>query len=140
LQLSLVSCPRNNFSNAFDLGNDRVGGSGPDERPVMGVVVSNELVNFLDQFRHVAEGTAADGALGYQAEPALHLVKPTGVGRGVMNLVAGMADQPGFDLGMFMRAVVVGNQMHLELGGKVLVQVVQKAQELLGGDDGACIE
>jgi hypothetical protein len=31
---------------------------------------------------------------------------------------------------MFMRAVVVRHQMQLEVRGKVLVQVVQKAQEL----------
>ena len=42
--------------------------------------MGNEVVDLLDQFAHVAEGAAADGALGDERKPALDLIEPAGVG------------------------------------------------------------
>src|SRR5580692_7695146 len=42
-----------------------------------------------------------------------------------------MTGQPGFDLGMFVGGVIVQDQMDVEVGGNVVVQMLEKTQELL---------
>jgi hypothetical protein len=93
--------------------------------------VGNELIDLLDQLADVAKGAAADGALGDQGEPALDLIKPAGIGGSEVQVIAGMTGQPGFDLGMFVGGVIVHHQVHVEVGGDVAVQMLEKGQELL---------
>jgi hypothetical protein len=73
----------------------------------------------------------ADGALGNQREPALDLIEPTGIGGSEVQVIAGMTGQPGFDLGMFVGGVIVQDQMDVEVSGDVVVQMLEKTQELL---------
>src|SRR5260370_40220457 len=42
-----------------------------------------------------------------------------------------MTGQPGFDLGMFVSGVIVHQQVHVEVGRDVEVQMLEKGQELL---------
>ena len=62
--------------------------SGPGEGTAVAVVVLDELVDACDQFAHAAEAAAPDGLLGDQSEPALHLIEPRGIGRGVVDVEA----------------------------------------------------
>ena len=48
-----------------------------------------------------------------------------------MNLVSGSLGQPGFHLGVFVRRVVVHDQMHVQLPGNVVVDMPWKGQKLL---------
>ena len=89
------------------------------------------LVDLLHQLAHAAKRAAPDGLLSNQAEPALDLVELAGVGRRVMNVIARMTCQPGFDPRMFVGGVVVGDQMDLELSRNVVVEVIKKRQKLL---------
>ena len=120
-----------NFTQSFDLGEDRFGGGGPHERTRREVVVFGVAFDAPDQVRHALEGAATDGLLGDQSEPALDLIEPRGVGRRVVQVVARVAREPGAHLGMLVRAVVVADQVHVELGGDVAVDVPQEGQELL---------
>ena len=43
----------------------------------------------------------------------------------------GMTPKPALDFGMFVRAVIVHDQMQLELPGKLLVELFEKFQKLL---------
>jgi hypothetical protein len=43
-----------------------------------------------------------------------------------MNLEPSMACQPGLDLGMFVRGVIVSNEMHREIGGNLLIEWLRK--------------
>src|ERR1700677_98415 len=97
----------------------------------MSVVVSDVMVNLLHQFADAAEGTAPDGLLGDAREPALDLIEPAGVGRSAMKVVARTARQPGSHPGMLVGGVVVRDQMDLEVGRDVAVEVLEKAQKLL---------
>ena len=80
----LVLRSADNFTQSLDLGEDRIGGGGPHERLRREVVVLGVAFDAPDQVRHVLEGATADGLLRDQAEPALDLIEPGGVGRGVV--------------------------------------------------------
>jgi hypothetical protein len=90
----LVFRPINEFTKAMELFEDRVGGGSPDEGSFAGVVVSDILVDLVHQFAHALERTAPDGLLRDQCEPAFDLVEPACVGRGVVDVEAGMPRQP----------------------------------------------
>jgi hypothetical protein len=79
-----------NLPKAMELFEDRVGGGSPDKGPFAEVVVGDVLVDLVHQFAHALERTAPDGLLRDQCEPALDLVEPARVGRGVMG--CGSAD------------------------------------------------
>ena len=87
-------------ANPFDFSEDGLGGGGPDERTAVVVVVLDEGVDLVSQLRDRREGSAADGLLGDDAEPALHLVQPGGVGGRVVDVVAPAPRQPPPDLGV----------------------------------------
>ena len=98
---------------------------------MVAVVVLDKRVDLFDQILDVAEGPTANGPLGDQAKPALHLIQPRRVGWRVMYLITGPLGQPGAHLTMFVRRVVVHNQVHVELFGNTGVQAAQKREKLL---------
>jgi len=95
------------------------------------IVVLDKGVDLFDQILDAAEGAAANGPLSDQAEPALHLIQPRRVCRGVVNVIEGSLGQPGAHLTMFVRGVVVHHQVHVELFRNTGVQLAQKREKLL---------
>jgi len=69
--------------------------------------------------------------LGDEAEPALHLIEPAGIGRGVVDVVARPARRPGLNLGILVSAVVVRRGMDVEPGRNTAVEVVKKGDKFL---------
>ena len=129
-------CPINKFTKTLEFIEDGSGGGGPAERPFVGVVVAYVSVDLAHQFTHAAKRTATNRLLGDEREPALDLVKPAGVSGRVMNVIARAAGEPGFDLGMFVGGVVVGDQVQLETGGNVAVEMIEKGVGLRNGFEG----
>lgn len=129
--LVLVLRSTDNFTQSLDLGEDRFGSGGPHERVRREIVVLGVAFDAPDQVRHALEGAATDSLLGDQSEPALDLIEPGGVGGRVVHVIARTAREPGAHLGMLVRAVVVTDQMHVELRRNVLVDVAQEAEKLL---------
>jgi len=93
--------------------------------------VSDILVDLVHQFAHALERTAPDGLLGDQCEPALNLVEPACVGRGVVYVEAGMPRQPRFDPRMLVGAVVVGDQMDRKPERHIALEVIKKGAKFL---------
>ena len=89
------------------------------------------MVDYADLFAHAAKRTAPDRVLGNECEPALDLVKPTGVGRRVVDVEARVAREPGFDPRMFVGGVVVRDQMDFEVDRNVAVEVLKEREKLL---------
>ena len=85
----LVLCPINSFTQGSEFLEDGISGGGPGKGAFVGVVVADKLIDVFHQLAHAAKGSAADGALGDKREPALDLIEPTGVGRGVVEMVRG---------------------------------------------------
>src|ERR1700676_4170104 len=111
--------------------DDRLYGSGPDERFRLLVPGSEELIDCLLQVSDAVEGTPANSLAGQFAEPSLDQIQPAGTGRHEMANKAGMAFQPGLHVGMLVRAVVVHDEMQRHLAGKLLVQPPEEPDELL---------
>ena len=81
-------------------------------------------LNGLKLYLDAREAATPDRSLGDDAKPALHLVKPGGVGRRVVDMEPWPLRCPGADLslrgrpavyGMLVSAVVVDDQVHVEL-------------------------
>ena len=104
----------------------------------------DEGVDLVDQFLDASKRASADGPLGDQGKPAFDLIQPGRVGRGVMNLVARPLGQPGTHFGMFVRRVIVDDQVDVQLRRDAIVEVAQKGKKFLVsmswfafGEDGA---
>ena len=103
--------------SAFYLLQD-VGGFGrPNERLGVGVVLRDVSFNGLDQLVDISKATASDLLLRDVSKEALDHVEPGSTGRSEVNFEPRMALQPGLHRRMFMRRVVVHDQMKLFLLG-----------------------
>jgi hypothetical protein len=74
---------------------------------------------------------STDTALGHLGEQSFHQIQPTSAGRGEVNVIARVSRQPTSNFGDLVCAVVVHHQMHVQPGGKIILDLVEKAQELL---------
>ncbi len=90
-----------------------------------------ELVDRGDQVGDAVEDAAADRFVGQLAEPALDEVEPGARGRGEVEVEAGVFGEPGVDVGVFVGAVVVEDQVQLSLARKLAVECAQELEELL---------
>jgi hypothetical protein len=84
-----------------------------------------------DQLVDAAEHASADHLVGQFAEPPLDQVQPGAGGGGEVQVEAGMLGQPGFDLGFGVGAVVVHDQVDLQLARHLAVDDPQEPEELL---------
>ena len=83
------------------------------------------------EFGHAVEHTAADGVSGDQAEEAFDQVDPGGRGGREMEVEAGMAFEPGLDLGVLVGGVIVDNQVQIErFGGVAVARMLGKKDTL----------
>src|SRR5215469_17494062 len=123
---------------------DLFGGFGPDEGAGAGVPGGDPVadVGFEGLDRGVA--AAADFLVGEVAEPSFDLVDPGRSGGGEVHGEAGVAGEPGLDLGGLVSGVVVADEVDVQAGGDVLVDGAQEGEEFLVpvaavqlGDDGA---
>src|SRR5260370_31167888 len=48
-----------------------------------------------------------------------------------MNVIAGVSRQPTANLGDLVGTVIVHHQMHVQPGGKIVLDLIEKSQELL---------
>src|SRR6266545_3946 len=93
-QLGLVCRSADSCTKSFELGDDRIGGCGPDERFAGDVVMGHKVIDVLNQFAHRAEGAAADGTIGDESEKAFDQVEPRAVGWHEVQMPARTSSQP----------------------------------------------
>jgi hypothetical protein len=86
---------------------------------------------FFDEVGGGLEGAATDGALGDECEEAFDLVEPGGIGGREVNVTTRTAGEPSLDLGMLVGSVVVDDEMDVELGRHIGLDVTQEGEELL---------
>lgn len=88
--------------------------------------MAHELLDALDEVSYATEGAAANCPLGDDAEPAFDLVEPGG-GRGrEVQVVAGVAREPGAHLAMLVGAVVIEDQVHVQRRRDVGLEVSEE--------------
>lgn len=89
------------------------------------------VVDSGDQIRDVLEGASTDTLVGNLAEPALHHVQPRAGSGNEMQVEAGMAFQPGMDARLFVRPVVVDDQMQVQIEWCLDADQLQKTDKFL---------
>lgn len=108
-----------------------IGSGSPAEGLAVGVVVGDELVNAADELLDAGERAAPYGLVGNQREEAFDLIQPGTVGWHEVHVPARAACQPGLDLRMAVRGVVVDDAMNVQLSRHGLVDLAQERQEFL---------
>src|SRR5579864_1486322 len=119
------------LGSPFDFGQNAVGRGGPNEGLGISVVQVNVVGDGALQFGDAAEDAATEPSLSQVAEPAFYQVQPRGRGGNEVKVEARMVSPPSFDPWMFMRAVIVEDEMQLQLRRRFLVDLLHKSQELL---------
>src|SRR5437879_9892894 len=89
------------------------------------------LVDSGNQIRDVPERASTDALVGNLAEPALHPVQPRAGSGNEMQVEAGMASPPRLDARLFVRSVVVDDQMQVQIEWCLDVDQLQETNELL---------
>ena len=104
-------------------------------RPAVGlrveVMMIKEAENVCHQRSDAAKAARADDFAGNLAKEALDQVEPGRGGWGQVQMEAGMTLEPGDDLGMFVSGVVVADDMNIQLGGDLALDLAQEGQPLL---------
>lgn len=83
------------------------------------------------QFAHAVKDTPAQTLLGEVAKEAFHHVEPGGAGGCEMHVQAGMPLQPVFHLGVFVRGVVVRDEVYFSVRWGLPVDEPKEAQPFL---------
>ena len=83
----------------------------------------NVLIDFLDWFLDVAKRPAVNGLLGNPMEPDLHLIQPGGIGRSEVHVESGPCGEPALDSRVFVRGVVVHDDVHMQCLRHVLLDL-----------------
>lgn len=124
-------CPVNNVTYLGEFIENGIIHCGPDEWSALGIIGVDERGDLGDEVFRADEGDAADLALGDECKPALDLIKPGRIGRREVDVETPPRREPCADLGMFVRGVIVYDEMSIELLGPVGIDMLEKAQEFL---------
>ena len=78
------------------------------------------------------EGAAADHTFGDQGEEAFHLIEPRTAGGGEVEIEVAVLSgfEPPLCGGALVRAVVVQNDVHVQVGRDLLLHLIEKLREL----------
>ena len=89
------------------------------------------VLNGGDQCGHILEGPSPDPFLGEIAEPALHHVQPGTGRRNKVEVKPRMATEPGVHAGMFVRAIMVDDEMQIQLPRGGAIDCLQEPDKFL---------
>jgi MacB-like periplasmic core domain/FtsX-like permease family len=128
---SLVSRVRDSLTKSGDLRENLVGGFGPDERFRRCIADGQILANGGFERAGAAMRAALDLFLGQGGKPSFDHVQPRRTGRREVHMKARMPSEPSPNPRRLVRPVVIENQMDVEFRGDLVVDRVQKPQELL---------
>lgn len=126
--VNVVSLPR----EASNTGEDLIGCLGPDVG--LGLLVScvEELLDGILELSDAAVTSSSDLLVCELGEESLDLVDPRGVGRREVNMKPRVFGEPIADGRRLVGAVVVHDQMNVEIRGSVGVDGVEELAELNG--------
>jgi hypothetical protein len=102
---------KKSLAGTLDLFEDILGGSSPDERFGMFVVMIHVVVDGGDQFHYVAKHTSPKTIYSEVSEEALHHIEPGGAGGCEVKVEPWMTFQPALDGGMLVGGIVIHDQV-----------------------------
>ena len=93
--------------------------------------MGNEEVNLSGEIFDAVKSTPANGLLGNEVEPDFHLVEPGSIGGGEMEMIAGSGRDPASHFGVLMRAVIVHDEMDVQMDWNTGLDLLEKLEKLL---------
>ena len=90
-----------------------------------------EAENVCHKGADAAKAARANHLAGDFAKEALDQIEPRRGSWREVQMKAGMTLEPGDDLGMFMRGVVIADDVNIQLGGDLALNLAQEGQPLL---------
>ena len=97
----------------------------------MAVRILDVVIDFLDQFLDAAKGSPAKSSLRDAIEPDLHLIQPGGIGWSEVYVEPWPCGEPVSDSQMFVRGVIIHDDVHLQVLRDVLFNLPEKTQIFL---------
>ncbi len=95
------------------------------------VVIRQVFLNCSDQGRHAREAASAKALLAEFTKPAFYQIQPGAGRRSEVQMKTGMPLEPGFHARMFMRSIIIHDQMEVEFGRGFVVDFLKESDELL---------
>ena len=114
VELALVFCPGNTFTEPCGLGQDGFSSGDPCKGASLGIDLFYKTVDFADQFLEVGEGATSNCLLANQSKPAFHLIDPGCVSGSVMHVKTRTGSKPLLQLSMVMGTVIVHNKVDVK--------------------------
>ena len=97
----------------------------------MAVGILDVVIDFLDQFLDAAKRSPAKSSLRNAVEPDLHLIEPGGIGWSEVYVEPWPCSEPASNSQMFVRGVIIHDDVHLQVLGYVLFNLPEKTQIFL---------
>ena len=91
----------------------------------------NIVHDHADEFLNGLEDAASNALVRNLTKPSFHKVEPRTARRREMDMEAGMSFEPGTNLGVFVRGVIVDNKMEVEFGGGFRIDLLEECDPLL---------
>ena len=114
-----------------DFFDDGIRIGGPDKGLWVVIGFGEVAVDGGLEIDDAGEHAALEPLPGQFGKEAFDGIEPRGRGRGEMEMEPWMAFEPGADLGMLVRRIVVDDQVQLEVGRGFAIDLVEEADELL---------
>ena len=111
---------------------DHIGVFGPDKRFGVGVVALQILRDGVDQLGHALERAATNSLLRDLPEPSLDHVQPRTAGGNEVQVEARVLGQEPLHHRALVRRVVVHDQMQVQVGRRLLIDLLEELHKLLG--------
>ena len=108
-----------------------MGGLCPDKGLGVGVVVRNVVVDGGGELGQTFEDPATNAVGGYFFEPTFNKIEPRRRSWNKMKVKAGIPGKPGLDPWMFVRRIIIGDAVNIQLLRCCSVNSFQKFEELL---------
>jgi hypothetical protein len=97
----------------------------------MVVRILDVVIDFLDQFLDAAKGSPAKSSLRDAIEPDLHLIQPRGIGWSEVYVEPWPCGEAASNSQMFVRGVIIHDDVHLQVLRDVLFNLPDKTQIFL---------
>src|SRR5437870_6642185 len=127
---ALVSCRGDSFAISCEIAEDLVGGLDPEVGTRVFVPVVEPGADVAFELGDAAVDAAAEHLGGDLGEPALDEVEPGGALRDEVEHKARVADEPALDRWRLVGGVIVEDQMQLEPGRRLALELVEELLEL----------
>ncbi len=95
------------------------------------IIVEDVIINGVNENRYIMEGAAPEFLFSEVSEPAFDKIEPGRRSWSEMEMETWMTREPSFNYGMLVSCVVVHNDVQIEFGQRLIVDLLEEAYKFL---------